>query len=156
MTFNEAAEIAAYSKEIFPRTTDAQMAVVRDLIYPFPDAKFVRELIKRLATETTILPTPMIRQTLADELRRRGQTAEAYAKAQERAADSQAVRTREEIDRFIEGFSDDDLEALKPDALQRLSGTLNAYAMEFVKKRHPRRSYLLKQAIYEMVNPAQA
>ena len=156
MTFPEATELAVYAKELFPRSTDAQAAVVRDLVAPFPDGKYVRELLKRLATETTILPTPLIRNELAMELRRRGQTAEDYARQQDRLQESGAVRCREEIERVIADFGDEDLEEMKPQALERLRlapWKLTDDALAFVAKRHPRKSFLLRSAIYALVKP---
>lgn len=158
MTFSEATEIAALSQELFPKTSDQLAAVLRDLVAPFPDEKYARSLLRRLATETTILPMPMIRAELANELRRRGETSQDYARQQERIADRDAVRKRQKVDALIETLGDDDLEALKPQALEylRRQGNLTDDALSMLSKLRPRKSGLVKAAIYEIVKPAVA
>ena len=156
MTYNEAVETAVLGKDLFPKTTDAQVANLRDLVVSFPDPKYVRDLLKRLATETTILPTPMVKAELQAELRRRGQTSEAYAKQQERVAEAEAVRQRELVDAFCADFSDEELEELKPKAMEVLRQKLTADAIAFVVKLHPRRSVLLRTAIFKALKPAAA
>lgn len=156
MTFPEATDLAAHAQEIFPKTTDALAVVLRDLLYPFPDAKFARGLLNRLATETTILPTPLIKAELQAELRRRGETAEAYAKAQEKVQDREAERQRDVVEAFVADFSDDELEELKPKALEVLAQKLTPDALAFVAKLKPRKSVLLKTAIFKALRPTAA
>lgn len=158
MTFNEANDLAILAKGLFPMMTAAQGSVLRDLFAPFPDSAYVRSLLNRLATETTILPTPMIRAELQSELRRRGQTSEAYTRRQEKLAAAEACRQREEVEAFIADFTDDDLAEMKPKALEYLAktGVLTADAIAFVAKINPRRSVILKNAIYELVRPQAA
>jgi hypothetical protein len=155
MTFPEATELAVYAKELFPRATDAQAAAARDMFATFPDGKFVRVVLQRLATETTVLPLPMIRAELQSELRRRGETSEEYAKQQERLADQTAVRQKETVDRLVGDFSDDEIETLKPKVLDVLRQRLNADGIEFIEKHYaklnPRRSRLIKTALYKAV-----
>lgn len=145
MIHDEAVELAAYAKELFPRTTDAQSGVLRDLCRPFPDQAFVRDALKRLATEQPALSIPLVRTALEAELRRRGLTTADEAKPRDRQQGVANEAYWRAADAFIADLTDEDLVELKADALT----TLEPAGAEFESKRDVRRSRVLKGIIFD-------
>lgn len=152
MIEREAEEIAAYAKELFPKATASQLALLSEVVEPFPDTKFPKEMLKRLAAQSLQFSVPAVRDALAQELRRRGETAEQQHRSAERKRDRGTASEQDSISRLIADMSDEDLaDSLEP-ALEyaRTHGKpkLTAGACDFLRKRNPRTSATLQNIIY--------
>ncbi len=144
MTTEETKALAVYAKELFPMTTDAQAAALRDVLAPFPDPNFASERLKQLATETQRLPIPLVKELLNNELRRRNLTVQDQERRKERGLDRKTADYWTAVDAMLAEFSDDELEALKGDALLEMKPDTAA----FLKKRDPRKCRPIMVAIY--------
>ena len=145
MTHEAACLLAAYAKELFPKVTDAQGAALRDILKPFPDDRWARELLKRLAMEFTFLNFVRINEELSAELRRRGQTTEEASKRKRLAQEAETAAYWDRVDKLIADLSDEDLADLRRDAL----ASLPANARPVYERLDVRKSSTLKSLIAE-------
>lgn len=150
MSGEEISEVVKYADELFPSLTAAQRGALNDLLAPFPDHRYVRSVLARLATESLTLPIPALREAMNDELRRRGLTTEAALRARQRSEDAATAAEWVTVERTVAGLSDGQLEALRAQAVQELSPAV----ARLVAKRETRSSRLLKLLIVRHLQAA--
>jgi hypothetical protein len=143
MSGEEISELVTYADELFPSLTSAQRGALKDLVAPFPDHKYVRGVLCRLATESLTLPIPTLREAMNDELRRRGLTTEAASRARQRAEDASAAAEWADVERIVADASDADLDALRGEVVH----SLPPQVARLVEGRDTRQSRLLKSLI---------
>lgn len=131
MTHDEAADVAAYAKSLFPVTSAARIESIGVAMLEFSNPAFARQCLLHHSQNAEVLSIPTIRGMLDAEQHRQGEAAKAriervLAEAgarrdRQRTAYAGAMHNRrEEIDAFLADFTDADLAALQVDVAEHV------------------------------------
>lgn len=144
MTTDDAVSLAAKLKGLIPMMTDLQIGYTVQRLEQY-EREVGEAAVERYVQTQGEYHQPELIRLLESERSRR--TVAGYARHQERLEEQRIRRYWQEVDRLIGSLSDEQLEALKANALTRLP----ANAARLVERRDPRKSSVLKSAIYDLV-----